>query len=207
MTTKSDPLKLLESAVAVLLLLMAAFGGAMILGTLLGQSSIPGVTAEVCVTTAPGTVGFTDPTSGGPVDTAEGVRWFAETVKLCDPSPSTAVTVLGVTSMLVAMLAPLVFFGLLWRMLRRARRDGVFADRVPGQLRALGGILLVWAALALVTRGFLDAALITLMTTGDPVFFTTDFPWLLVFLAIALFTLGKVMEQAVEMRRDVEATI
>lgn len=209
-----DPLRTLELIVGVIFLLMAVVAAASVVGSVVGSASIPGVNAEVCVTTSPGDgVAFQDggdaATPGfGPMHLREGVRWHAEQIQLCDREPDGATRALGVAGLTVWALAPLLFFGLLWRLLRNARRDGVFADRIPGGLRLLGGFLLVWAALSFVVTGFVNAALLNRMTNDGVWFFSSpDFPWLLILLGVAFLALERVMAQAVALRADNEATI
>jgi len=138
----------------------------------------------------------------------DGVSWRAEEVQLCDPDPDVATRALGGLGLTVWVLAPMLFFGLLWRLLRRARRAGIFADQVPGGLRLLGGLLLVWAAADFVVSGFVNAALLNRMTDeGLTLFSSNNFPWLLLLLGVALLALARVMAEAVTMRHDVEATI
>lgn len=208
-----DPLRTLEIAVGVIVTLMALVTGAVLVGTVAGTGSIPGINAEVCVSTPPTDIGFQYGQDGaspavGPRDLSDGIRWYAEDIAVCDPDPDGATRALGVAGLAVWVVAPLLFFGLLWRLLRRARRQGVFADRVPAGLRRLGGLLLVWAALDLVVTGFVNAALLNRMTDGAPVLFSTgDAPWPLALLGVALLALARVMAQAVLMRHEVEATI
>ena len=207
-TQDNGALRALEIAVGVILGFMVVFGGALLAGAAIGQDTIPGVNAEVCVSADPAAVGYRDPTSGGPAGLGDGVRWAPEQVQLCDPEPTGAVRALGLVAMSMALLAPIVFFALLFLMLRRARTEGVFADRVPGALRTLGGVLLVWAVLEFMVNGITDAALINALTEGrDPTLFTADFPWLLALLGVGLLALSTAMAQAVSMRQDVEATI
>lgn len=209
-TRASDPLKVLENVVGLVVIVMSLLTCAVLLGTVAGSGSIPGVTTEVCVSTSEGGMpGFrrAEGEQTGPTGLSEGVTWRAEEIKICDPDPATATRALAAIGLLVWVGAPLLFFGLLWRMLRRARREGVFADRVPGALRQLGGLLLVWAALDFVVTGFVNGVLLRSMTE-DLVFFTSsEFPWLLVLLGIALLALARVMGEAVLMRHEVEATI
>ena len=207
----ADPLRTLEIVVGVIVTLMAVVVGAVLVGAVAGTGSIPGVDAEVCVTTlTDGTPAFrqVEGESTGPVGLAEGITWRAEQVQVCDPDPDGVTRALGVAGLTMWTIAPLLFFGLLWRLLRRARRDGVFADQVPGGLRVLGRLLLVWAALDLVITGFVNAALLNRMTEDELVLFSSyDVPWLLVLLGISLLALERVMAQAVDLRHDAEATI
>ena len=208
-TGSKDPLRTLERLVGLIVSVMVLFASLVLVGTVAGIASIPGVDAEVCVTTSGETIGFRAPgEAAGPVDLRDGVTWRAEEVKVCDPAPDGTTRALAGVGLLVWIGAPALFFALLWRLLRRARREGVFADRIPSRLRTLGRVLLGWAALDLVVSGFVNAALITRMTSDYTlVLFTADVSWLLVLLGLALLALARVMGEAVDMRRDVEATI
>ena len=205
----SDPLRTLELLVGVIVAVLTVLACAVLVGTVAGPGTVPGLDAEVCVTTsAQGDPGFrrVEGESTGPVGLTDGITWEASEVRLCDPDPDAATRTLALVGLSVWVVVPLLFFGLLWRLLRRARREGVFADRVPRGLRSLGGLLLLWAVLDLVVSGFVDAALITRMT-DSLVLFTADVSLVLVFLGVVLLALAQVMAQAVTMRRDVEATI
>jgi hypothetical protein len=205
-----DPLKGLETVVGVVVALMTAVTCAVLVGAAMGSGAIPGVDAEVCVaSSATDSSGFrrVDGERTGPVGLAAGTTWRATEVQLCDPDPDAATRALGVAGLTLWTLAPLVFFGLLWRMLRRARREGIFTEQVPEALRRLGQLLLAWAALDLVVTGVVNGALLTRLTDELVFFSSAELPWLQVLLGIALLALARVMEQAVHMRRDVEATI
>ncbi|CAA9397032.1 MAG: hypothetical protein AVDCRST_MAG32-2748 [uncultured Nocardioides sp.] len=206
--TSEDPLKGLETMVGIVVAMMALLTAGVLAGLALGSGSVPGLDAEVCVTTSEGGQGFRrgDGETTGPVGLVDGITWRADEVTLCDPTPDGATRAWAAGGLVVWLGAPLLFFAMLWRMLRRARREGVFADAVPPALRSLGGGLLVWAALDVVVTGLVDGALLNRMTDGALVF-TYEMPWLLVLLGMALLALSKVMELAVRMRHEVEATI
>lgn len=207
-TRSSDPLKTLETLVGVIVVVAGLLASLVLLGTVVGTGSIPGVDAEVCATTAGGEPGFrmTEGDSTGPVGLADGITWRADEVRICDPDPDGATRGLAAVGLLVWAGAPLLFFALLWRLLRRARREGVFADRVPGGLRTLGRILIVWAVLDFFVSGLVNAALLTRMT-DSMVILEAQFPWLPALVGIALLALARVLADAVDMRRDIEATI
>ena len=210
-TRSSDPLRRLEVVVGVVVALMGLTAVLVLVGTAAGSGAVPGIDSEVCVTTSgDGRPGFrtTEGDRTGPVGLADGITWRVDQVKVCDPDPDAVTRGLGAMGLAVWIGAPVLFFSLLWRLLRRARREGVFADRVPGGLRRLGTLLLVWAALDFVVTGFVDGALITRMTDDDTlVMFNGDLSLMLVLLGLALLALEQVMAQAVAMRHDVEATI
>lgn len=205
-----EPLEVLELVVGAVFALMVMVSGAVLVGMVAGQASVPGVNAEVCVSTSPGgTVGFRgqgDP-GIGPVGLTDGITWRAESIQICEPDPDGSTAVLVVVGLLVWVGAPLVFFGLLWRLVRSARRDGVFATTIPGGLRTLGRFLLAWAAVDFVVSGVINGALLTRMTDQVVFFSSVDVPWLLVLLGIAFLALGRVIGEAVVLREDNEATI
>lgn len=207
-TRSTDPLRTLETVVGVVFVVMALLAGLVLMGTAVGTGTIPGVNAEVCVSTAGEEPAFlrTEGDSTGPVGLNEGITWRADEVQICDPDPDGATRGLAAVGLVVWAGAPLVFFGLLWRLLRRARREGVFADRVPGGLRVLGRILIAWAAVDFFVSGLVDAALLTRMTEST-VMLAGEVPWLPVLTGITLLALARVLGEAVDMRRDIEATI
>ena len=203
----NDPLRVLEVLVGLVVAVMSVFAVATLASTAFGSGSIPGIDAQVCVSRS-GQDGFrrTDGETTGPVGLRDGVTWSAEEVRLCDPDADGVTRALAGAGLVVWVGGPMLFFTMLWRFLRRARGEGVFADRVPRQLRRLGAVLLVWAALDFVVGGLVDAALIDRMT-DSVVMLTATVPWLPVLLGIALLALARIMGEAVEMRHDVEATI
>lgn len=204
----SDPLKVLEVLVGMVVAVMAVLAIATMAGTAFGSGSIPGLTAEVCTTSAGDQPAFrqVDGERTGPVDLRDGITWRAEEVQICDPAPDGVTRALAAAGLVVWVGGPAVFFLMLWLFLRQSRREGVFADRVPGQLRTLGRILIGWAVLDFVLSGMVDAALLNRMTDSTLVVSATV-SWLPVLLGIALLALARVMGEAVGLRRDVEATI
>lgn len=207
-TRSSDPLKLLATVVGVVVVVMAISTVLLLAGTVVGTGTIPGVNTEVCTTVAGDGPGFrrTEGDTTGPVGLAEGITWRAEEVQVCDPDPDGGTRTLAAAGLVVWIGAPLYFFGLLWRLLRRARRDGVFADRVPGDLRTLGRVLLAWAALDFFVSGVVDAMLLNRMTDSTTIV-SGEVAWLPVLVGITLLALARVLAEAVDLRRDVEATI
>ncbi len=207
-TRGNDPLKVLEALVGLVVIVMAVLAVATVAGTIFGTGSIPGVNAQVCASGSGDEPAFqrVDGELTGPVDLRDGITWSPVEVQVCDPEPDGATRALAGAGLLVWVGGPAVFFVMLWRFLRRARREGVFADRVPGQLTTLGRILIGWAVLDFVLSGWVNAMLLNRMSDSTLIL-TATVPWLPVLLGIALLALARVMAQAVDLRRDAEATI
>ncbi len=207
-TRSTDPLRTLEILVGMVVSVMALVTGLAIIGTVVGTGTIPGLNAEVCASMVGDEPAFRKGAgeSTGPVGLDAGITWRAEDVQICDPDPDGGTRALAGAGLVVWVGAPLVFFGLLWRLLRRARREGVFADRVPGDLRTLGRILIAWAVIDFFVSGVINALLLNRMTESTSVL-SADVPWLPVLVGITLLALARVLGEAVDMRRDIEATI
>jgi hypothetical protein len=207
-TRSNDPLRILEVLVGMVVAVMVVLAVATLAGTALGSGTVPGLNAEVCATGSGDQPAFRrgEGETTGPVGLRDGITWRVDEVQVCDPDPDGATRALAGAGLVVWVGGPMVFFVMLWLFLRRARREGVFADRVPGQLRTLGRILLMWAALDFVLSGGVNAALLNRMTDSTLIL-TATVPWLPVLLGISLLALARVMGEAVDMRRDVEATI
>lgn len=209
---KRDALRTLEQLVAAIVTLMVLLVSAVVVAALAGQSSVPGFNADVCVSASPGQgVGFAWEDGAldalGPVGLDDDVTWRPERIQICEPDPSAATAALGAAGLVVWVGAPLLFFALLWRLVRRARRGGAFDRSIPRGLRQLGVLLLVWAAVDFVVTGLVNGALLTRMSDQIVFFSSDDVPWLLVLLGIALLALERIVAEAVVLREDSEATI
>lgn len=204
----SDPLRVLQWLVGAALAVLALVVVAVLAGAVVGSGAVPGVETEVCATRSGDAPAFRQVAGQetGPVGLDAGITWQADEVRICDPDPDAVTRAWGAAAALVGLVGPVAFFWMLWRLLRRARVEGVFADRVPGQLQRLGALLLGWAALDLVVEGLVNGVLLTRMTDST-VLVSASVSWLPVLLGVALLALARVMGEAVDMRRDVEATI
>ena len=212
--TEKDPLAPLESGVRVLLGMVAVLG-ALMLGSALvgGNPSLAGVgSGEVCVETSPGEgIGYGGSGRGGdhPIGLHDDVRWFPRQIEICDTVPSAGTVALGVVRGLVGPVGGIGALLLLWWVVRRARRDGVFGDLVPRGLYVLGWYLLAWAVVGWLSEGVLDALLLRRMadTADGFVFRWPELPFVAVLIGLGMLTLARVMSQAVALREDSEATI
>jgi hypothetical protein len=207
----------LDTTVSIILTLMVGFAVVMLIATIFGSGSIAGMrrtNPEVCVETRPGQgVGLGGngirPGGDGPIGLRDGVRWYPTEVEICDTAPSASTLALGGLAVAPGAVGVMGFFGLMWVVLRRARRIGVFADSIPRSLRLLGAFLLGWTLLSWVVVGLTRAALFSRMAEGRSIsmFLPSDFPVVPVLVSLGLLTLAGVVTQAVALREDVEATI
>ena len=211
---EKDPLAPLEMGVQVLLGMLVVLGvllaGSVVLG---GNPAFAGVSAsEVCVETLPGEgVGYGGTGGGGdrPIGLYDDVRWFPREIEICDTEPSAGTIALGITRAFIGPIGGIGALLLLWWVVRRARREGVFGDDIPRGLRVLGCYLVAWALVGWLAGGLVDALLLRKMadTTDGFVFSWPEFPLVSLLLGLAMLTLARVMSQAVALREDSDATI
>lgn len=169
------------------------------------------------MTTSPGRVpygGSGDGRAGdGPIGLREDVGWFPRQIEICDRDPSVGTLALGISR---ATLGPVGAIGglvLLWFVVRRARRGGVFGDGIPKTLRLFAYYLLAWAAISWLWTGIVDAMLLgrmagqTWLAFGSIPFISPHVPVVTLLIGLGLVTLARVMSEAVALREDSEATI
>ena len=213
-TKEKDPLAPLETGVRAVLALIAALCVLLIASAALGETpGIGGVDAtEVCVATSPGEgigYGGSGKPGDGPIGLREGVRWFPREIDICDTTPSAGTLALGVSQAILGPVGATVGLLLLWLVIRRARREGVFGEGIPTALRKLASFLLAWAAISWLWKGIVDATLLRRMAadTSGFVFSSPEFPFVTVLIGLGLVTLARVMSQAVALREDSEGTV
>jgi hypothetical protein len=211
---EKDPLAPLETGVQVLLGMLVLLGVLLLGSTIFGGNpSFASVGAtEVCVGTSPGEgVGYGGTGRGGdhPIGLYDDVRWFPREIEICDTQPTAGTIALGITRALIEPIGAIGALLLLWWVVRRARREGVFGDRIPAGLYVLGCYLLAWALTGWLSGGTVDALLLRRMadTTDGFVFSWPEFPLVSLLLGLAMLTLARVMSQAVALREDSDATI
>ena len=209
-----DPLAPLETAVSVIVWLMLGFAAIMVIAFTFGSGSVAGMSrhdSQVCVEIQPGQgVPYvsTGDESGKVKGLRSGVTSNPSEIQVCDTKPGAAEIALQALTVVPALAGVVGFFVWLRFLLRRMRRDGVFADRVPHAFGMLGGALVIWAMLVWPIDGFVRAALLNRMTEDSTaIFLSANFPIVPILVGVGLMTLGRVFGQAVALRHDSEATI
>jgi hypothetical protein len=192
------------------------FGGLLLVGLVIevgnfvgGDASFFGFGApEVCVSSSPfqldqyhgnGRVrgpGFTDD-----------VRVSVTEVDVCGTDPSTRERILSSIDEGAASLFGAGVLLLLWRMLRRARHEGVFVDAFARRVSRLGLYVLLGAAAVNVVRTWAEWELLkSLVPVGShPGVWHVSFTPLV--LGLGLITVGRLMAATVPMREEIDATV
>ncbi|QNN53793.1 DUF2975 domain-containing protein [Nocardioides mesophilus] len=191
--------------VALLLILvpLSVFGS----GSLLGFGE-----PEVCATTRPGVVAFGGNDAPGEevLGLREDARWSTATLHVCDTAPGLGTRLggaLGGAAELVLFLGSLF---LTRRVIRRARRDGLFSSAVAGAVRVLGLFLVVGAPVsallgALSTQLVLASA-VRGMTWHDNLL-AGDLPWTALIAGVGILSVARVLAFAHDLQDDVDGTV
>jgi hypothetical protein len=166
---------------------------------------------SVCVTTDLSTFGLTEDPYGD-VRQDEGIRRGvtinADGANLCDPNPGLREKVLNV---LVAAPSTIVFFGfvlLTRRIIKYARRHGLFSGELARRITHLGWLLLGGLLLAgflkWLGEGLLLASMVDSMswTAG---WFSVSVPALIG--SVGVISIGRIMSHAAALQADADATI
>lgn len=212
-TPPSHPLGPLDFAVTVAQALLAtALVVFSLLAVLDDDWSIAGVGQhQVCATSRPGVVPFPQ-TGGGPGGRGlhPDASRHTETVQVCVEDPPAGVIAAGSLRVAATFLFPLAALLLTSRLIRHARRTRIFSLGVAVRTRQLGWFLglgsLLAAAATVVSDGLVLSHAVPResWTVGIATF---DFPWLLLIVAFAVITVGRVLEWAVVVQEEVDATV
>ena len=135
------------------------------------------------------------------------VRVSVSEVDVCGTDPTTRERVLYTIDEGAASLFGAGVLVLLWRMLRRARHEGVFVDAFARRVSRLGLYVLLGAAAVNVARTWAEWELLkSLVPTGShPGVWHFSFTPLV--LGLGLITVGRLMAATVPMREEIDATI
>lgn len=215
-TKQRDPLAPLEFGVTVLLGFSTFITALVMVFWLLGAQHVEffGINgSDVCVTTSPAhgvDWGGSDPSSGGehPFGLRPGSSWNTTSLQICESHASVGTVLIGASRTLLTPVGTIGSLVLLWLLIRRARRDGLFGNAVPSALRRLAYFLLAWAVLGWAWGGLADTWLLRRM--ADPagsLFGEQNIPLTTLLLGLGLITLARVMTYAVDLREDNEATV
>lgn len=210
----AHPLGPLDFAVTVV---AALLGTALVVFsalTIFGSGSIAGVSAdEVCATTRPGTVPYGgDGSSAG--DRVLGLRpdasWYAEQVAVCLEEPPAHVIAAGSIRVASVSLFPLAALLLTRRLIRHARQTRLFSLGVAVRTRQLGWFLgggsLLAAAVSSLVDGFVLSQAVREVTWTAGLS-SLDLPWLMLVIAFGVVTVGRVLEWAIVVQEEVDATV
>jgi hypothetical protein len=137
----------------------------------------------------------------------DGVRVHVSDVDVCSSDPTTGERILSSIDQGAVSLFGAGVLLLLWRMLRRARHDGVFVEAFARRVSRLGLYVLLGAAAVNVVRTWAQWELLKrLVPTGaHPGVWHVSFTPLV--LGLGLITVGRLMAATVPMQREIDATV
>lgn len=215
--TSADPRA--DRALAQIDGLMSLLGfvvaGLMLLGvtlTVFGTGSVLGFgDPEVCATASPGEVpwGGQDPRRAVP-GLEEAARWHTAEISVCVRDPATGLRVAASMSGLTQLAIFVGSLVLVHRVIRHARRSGLFAEGVSARVLALGRFLVVAAPVSAFLARLGDHLVLDAAIAGE-LWYTHlldwDFPWTVFIVGVGLVSTAKVMAHARELQDDVDRTI
>ncbi|MEU6714384.1 hypothetical protein ABZ897_23195 [Nonomuraea sp. NPDC046802] len=135
-----------------------------------------------------------------------GVVALASDLQFIDGSPDTGQYILQALTTFPSFAVTVGAFFLLWRLLWRARA-GVYLPQVAGQVRVLGGWLLVGGLLAPQIEYFAMMALLDTMTVNESFYGVKEIPLIVPLVGLGLLALANVLRTGVRMRDDLEGTV
>jgi hypothetical protein len=183
-----------------------------ITATVVGTGSVLGFgDREVCAPARPGEVpwGGEEPRRAVP-GLADDARWHTAELAVCveDPDPGLRLAAsLGGLSELAIFVGSLV---LVRRVIRHARRSGLFAEGVAARVRILGRFLVVAAPVSAFLARLGDHLVLDAAVAGELWYthlLSWDFPWTVFIVGVGLVSTAKVMAYAGELQDDVDRTI
>lgn len=215
--TSADPRA--DRALAQIDTLTSALGffvaGLMLLGvalTVFGTGSVLGFgDPEVCAPARPGEVawGGQDPRRAVP-GLEDDARWRTAEIAVCVEAPGPGLRLaasLGGLAELVTFVGSLL---LVRRVIRHARRSGLFAEGVSARVLALGRFLVVAAPVSAFLARLGDHLVLDAAVAGELWYshlLDWDFPWTVFIVGVGLVSTARVIAYARELQDDVDRTI
>ena len=215
MTTPArNPLGPLEFAVTVVTALLGLVMLVFIPLTIFGSGSIGGVSRDqVCTSTEPGLAGpyrGSDSRKSGVLGLRSDGHAYVEKIGVCVDEPPARVTAAGLLESVPVLLLPLGALLMTGRVLRYARGNRIFSLGVAVRTRQLGWVLGAGSVLAAVVAALGQGVVLSYAVAGASWadgLGGLDFPWLMLVLAFGVITVGRVLEWAVVMQEEVDATV
>ena len=172
-----------------------------------GQGSFLGLGDVVCLDVNPWS---SDTFNGGHVHLtglAAGVTTSVQAVNLCQADPSTRERILYSIDENATWLFGVGLLFLLWRLLRHARREGVFVAAFARRVSALGLYVILGAAAVNVLGTWAEWELQKSLIPGGSHQASWDISFTPLLVGLSLITLGRLMAATVPMREELDATV
>ena len=220
---KRDPLAPIEITVTALLALLAVcfamFAVIAAVGLIAhGSTSVRfvGIGEPTCVTAEPGQVpwggsGNSDPAPDGVVGLREDVASQRGTqAEICLKDPTRLQQAAGVLDTIGGGVLAIGGLLLIQRVVRTARRGGLFTEETADRTRQLGWFLLamtlLWPLLEGAGTGIVLSAAVQDVSWARGLF-SADISYTLLVVAIGVLTFARILRQAVPLQDEVDATV
>jgi hypothetical protein len=210
-----DPLGPLDFVTSFLAMLLIVVLGAWTVAVMVSDNvTVLGIgESSVCVSTDLNTFGLVeDPYDKADIRQEYGVDREtvidADAAQLCDPSPGSREQLLSGMTEIPSFVVLLGFVLLTRRIIRYARRDGLFSAELARRITSLGwlllGGLLVEGAVESLGEGLLLSGMVDSMSWSSGMF-SVSVPALIG--AAGVITVGRIMSHAAALQADADATI
>jgi hypothetical protein len=212
-----DPLGPYEAAVTFLsamVLLLVAFTIPL---AIFGRASIVGIgETEACAVMQPDAVPYGERDVAGQEGASfipglrPDARFSVHELEVCDEHPSLPVKMLSIAGSAAPLLLLIGFLALSRRLIRHARRSGMFTTSVAARTQALGWFLLLGSLVVEVVRATANGVVASNAVRGlgwGTGFRHFDIPVVLVVVGLGIITVARVLLRAVVLQDDHDATI
>lgn len=210
-----DPLAPIDTAVSVLATFILVLLVISVAATTFGSGSMMG-NGTGCVTVDQGTLGVSGggPAADIPIATRvdENVTTTSSQTRVCVHDADAWQQAVAAAPGWVSLALFLGFAWLTRRLVRTARRTGLFTRAVARRTRTIGWYLLVGGLVSSLATLLAGSILVDSVTDGirwtdDLDQLTTTLPWTLLLVAAGVLTFARVLERAVPLQDDADATI
>jgi hypothetical protein len=215
---RKDPLAPLEFVVTFLSAMIVVLLALSVAAAIFGSGSFVGLgETAACADFQPGVVPYGERDLEGRAEGGifipglrTGASFSVHELAVCEDHPGRLVKTLSTAGTAAPLLLFIGFLVLSRRLIREARRSGVFTTSVAARTRTLGWYLLSGSLMVEVVRSIADGVVARSAVRGiswDIGLKHLDLPLTLLVVALGIITVARVLRQAVELQDDVDATI
>jgi hypothetical protein len=198
-----SPLEPMATGAPVALGLFIALTVAAVATTILGSGSLFGVGGSTACAVDPGL------SIGGVLAdrAAPGVSTVATEVRFCVGHPDAGQMVWQALTMIPGYVLAAGALFIVWQLLRRAGRHGIYTLAAAHSLRLLGWWLTIGGILAPAIEEVAGNQLLRTLTTTEPTLRLPDISPSILLVGLGVLTFTRIMLTSVQMHEDLEGTV